>query len=97
MTPRDRTDALLTTALHLAAAHGYATLTRESIALAAGVSPALVSARLGTMDAMRRSVMRAAVARGCVAVVAQGLAVRDRWALRADDELKARAAAWVRT
>jgi AcrR family transcriptional regulator len=95
--PSDRTDAILTAALHLAARHGYHTLTREQIALAAGVSPALVSARLGTMDAMRRSVMRAAVARRCVGVVAQGLALRDRWAMRADDSLRAAAAAYVRT
>lgn len=95
MRPSDRTDALLTTALHLAARHGYHTLTREQIALAASVSPALVSARLGTMDAMRRSVMRAAVARGVVAVVAQGLAVRDKYAGKADKELRAAAAAYV--
>ena len=95
MRPADRTDALLTTALQLAARHGYHTLTRESIALAAGVSPALVSARLGTMDAMRRSVMRAAVTRRCVGVVAQGLSVRDKHAMKADKELRALAAAYV--
>jgi hypothetical protein len=47
------------------------------------------------MDAMRRSVMRAAVARRCVGVVAQGLAVRDKHAGKADKELRALAAAYV--
>lgn len=93
--PADRTRELLAVALNLAAAHGYRSLTRESIATAAGVSPALVSARLGTMDQLRRSVMRAAVAQRVVSVVAQGLAVRDRQAMRADESLRALAAAWV--
>jgi archaeosine-15-forming tRNA-guanine transglycosylase len=93
--PSDRTDAILTAALHLAARHGYHTLTRDAIALAAGVSPAHVSARRGPMDAMRRSVMRAAVARRCVGVVAQGLAVKCKHAAKADKELRALAAAYV--
>jgi AcrR family transcriptional regulator len=95
LTPPDRTRALLAVALKLAAADGWSKLTREAIALAAGVSPGLISARLGTMDALRRSVMRAAVRERCVAVVAQGLAVRDKQAMRADPALRAAAAAWV--
>jgi AcrR family transcriptional regulator len=95
--PAARTAELLEVALRLAAAQGWNAITRDDIALAAGVSPGLVSARLGTMDAMRRSVMRAAVTRGLVAIVAQGLAVRDRHALRASDELRAAAAAYVRS
>lgn len=90
-----RTAELLAVALRLAAADGFRTLTRDAIALAAGVSPGLVSARLGTMDQMRRSVMRQAVTQRCVPVVAQGLAVRDRQALKADEQLRAAAAAWV--
>lgn len=95
MNPTDRTRELLAVALKLAAAEGWRSLTRDGIARAAGVSYALVTHRLGSMDAIRRSVMRAAVRERCVAVVAQGLAVRDRQAMRADDELRALAAAWV--
>ena len=93
--PVDRTRELLGVALHLAAADGWRALTRESIAQAAGVSPGLVSARLGTMEALRRSVMRAAVRERVVAVVTQGLALRDRQAMKADETLRALAAAWV--
>ena len=92
----ERTADLLTVGLRLAAASGWRTLTREAIARAAGVSPALVSARLGTADAMRRSVMRAAVRERVVRVVAEGLVARHPAALRADGELRALAAAWVR-
>jgi AcrR family transcriptional regulator len=95
LNPTDRTEQLLAVALRQAAAHGWRSITRESIAAAAGVSPALVSARLGTMDALRRSVMRAAVRERCVPVVAEGLALRDRHALRADTGLRELAAAWV--
>lgn len=94
--PADRTRELLAVAVNVAAAHGWRTLTREGIAVAAGVSPGLVSARLGTMDALRRSVMRAAVRERVVAVVAEGLALRDKQACKADEGLRALAAAWVR-
>ena len=93
--PTVRIEALLTAALEVAEAKGWARMTRECIASAAGVSPALVSLRLGTMDALRRSVMRAAVRRRCVPVVAQGLAAGDPHARRADDELKREAAGFV--
>lgn len=91
----DRTRDLLAVALRLAAAEGWRKLTRESIARSAGVSPALVTLRLGTADAIRRSVMRAAVRDRCVAVVAEGLALRDKQALRADESLRLKCAAWV--
>jgi AcrR family transcriptional regulator len=93
--PADRTRELLDTALHVAAADGWANLTRDAIAVAAGVSPALVSARLGTMAATKRAVMREAVRREVLPVVAEGLALRDAHAMRASDELKGRVAAWL--
>lgn len=85
------TVALLSAALKLAATKGYNRITRDEIAQAAGVSPALVSARLGTMDAMRRSVMRAAIRERVLPVVAQGIVARDKHALAADVELRRQA------
>jgi AcrR family transcriptional regulator len=95
-TPELRTAQLIDVALALAATDGLRQLTRERIAQTAGVSPALVSARLGTMEQLRRSVMRAAVRQRVVPVVAEGLAVRDKHAQAADEELRALAAEWVR-
>lgn len=83
-----RTEELLAVALTVAAEHGYNRMTRDQIAAAAHVSPALVSARLGTMDAMRRSVMRAAVKGNVLKVIAQGVLARDRHALAAPIELQ---------
>jgi AcrR family transcriptional regulator len=89
--PEVRTQELLRVAVQLARTTGYQHITREVIAQHAGVSPALISVRLGTMPAMRRSVMRAAIADGVLEVVGQGLAARDPHALKAPDELKRRA------
>lgn len=94
--PKRRTDELLAVALRLAAANGWRTLTHADVAQAAGVSPGLVVARLGTKTSMLRDVMRAAVREGVVAVVAEGLAVSDKQAMRADEQLRERAAQWVR-
>lgn len=96
MDPKRRTDELLAVALRLAAARGWRTLTHAAVAQAAGVSQGLVVARLGTKHQMLRAVMRRAVSEGIVAVVAEGLAVKDKHALRADEALRERAAAWVR-
>lgn len=82
MTPTHRKRQLLDAALYLAQQPqtNYLTVTREAIAAHAGVSIALVSYHLGTVKAMRRSIMRHAVAVKCARVVAQGVASRDRHA-----------------
>lgn len=92
LSPALRTAELLNVAVSVAEARGWRVMTRDCIAVAAGVSPALISARLGTMDALRRSVMRAAVRQRVVAVVAEGLAAGDAQARKAPDDLKRLAA-----
>lgn len=96
MNIKDRTESLIATAVRLAAERGWRTLTHSDVAQAAGVSQGLVVARLGTKTEMLRSVMRAAVRDGVVAVVAEGLAVGDKHARRADSALRDRAAQHVR-
>ncbi len=83
-----RTEQLLAAALAEAQRCGWRQMTREGIASAAGVSPGLVSARLGTMDALRRSVMRQAIKQRVLRIVAEGLVARDRHALAADEALR---------
>ena len=90
--PTDRTQALLQYALTVAMTKGWACMTRESVAAAAGVSPALVSLRLGTVPAMRRLVMRQAIKHRVLSVIAEGLAVKDAHALKAPEELREAAA-----
>lgn len=94
-TTKERAASLLAAALDLAATRGWQSLTHDSIAAAAGVSPSLVKVRLGTIAALRRAVMQAAVKQREVRVVAQGLAVRDRGARRADAALRQAVADWM--
>lgn len=94
-TTKQRIAALLATALDLARRKGWHSLTHEAVAAAAGVSPSLVKVRLGTIASLRRAVMREAVKQRCVRVVAQGLAVNDRAAMRADDVLRRACGQWV--
>lgn len=94
--PTVRTEQLLEVALAQATVHGWRGITHDLIATAAGVSRGLVVARLGTMEQIRRSVMRAAVRERCARVVAEGLAAGDKHARKADPALRELAAAYVR-
>lgn len=82
---------LLDAAMADAREHGYTNMNRERIARRAGCATGLVTTRLGTMAKLQREVMRAAVTRGDARIVLQGLAVRDRHALKAPPELQAAA------
>ena len=93
LTPTARKAEILDAALVVAARSGYDRMTRDDIAAQAKTSCGLVSHHLGTMPQLRRAVMRAAVTRGVLAVVARGLAVKDPQALKAPDTIKRQAAA----
>ena len=93
MHPSDRIAQILDAALVVASKVGYARLTREDIAKRADVPASLISYHLGTMPALRRKIMREAIRTECLPVVAQGLAIRDRFALKAPADLRARAVA----
>ena len=93
MHPADRIAQILDAALVVASKVGYARLTREDIAKRADVPASLISYHLGTMPALRRKIMREAIRTECLPVVAQGLAIRDRFALKAPADLRARAVA----
>jgi hypothetical protein len=94
-TTKERADALVTAALRLAERGGLRALTHEAVARQAGVSPSLVKVRMGPIASVRRAVMRAAVERRVVRVVAEGLACRDRVARTADAALRQACAQWV--
>ena len=93
MFPAVRREAIVTAALDLASRYGYRNVTRAQVAQAAGCSPSLVSHYLGVWSParLRRFLMRAAVERCVLEVVAQGLVLRDEEACAAPDSLKAAA------
>jgi len=88
---RGRIAQILRAALEIAPKVGYARLTRDEIAKRAGIPSSLVAYHMGTMPELRRHIMREAVRAECLPVIAQGLAVRDRHAMKAPDEIKNRA------
>jgi len=88
---RIRVAQILDAALDLAPRVGYNRLTRDVIATRAGISPALVTHHMGTMAELRRCIMREAVHREHLPVIAQGLACQDRHAMKAPDALRRRA------
>lgn len=69
----------------------YQRITREQIARSAGIPPSLIAYHCGTMADLRRDIMREAVRVEHLPVIAQGLAMRDRHAQKAPEELRQRA------
>ena len=93
LAPEIRRDQLLSVALTLAAESHYQRITRDDIAARAGVAPTLISRYFGTMPQLRRDIMRAAVRARNLAIIAQGLAVRDPHAQKAPGDLQREAVA----
>ena len=88
-----RKASILQAALDEASAAGVDKMTRKAIAERAGVTVSLVNKYLGTMIQLRRTVMRQAVKHSVLPIIAQGLASRNAYALKASPELKAAALA----
>lgn len=97
LSAKDRTNDILAAALRVAERDGYASLRRDAIAEEAGVTGGLVTIRLGSMEQVRRSVMRFAIKQRSMRVIAEGLAAKDRHALKAPQELREAAADWLKT
>lgn len=93
MVPADRKAAILDAAVGAAQKHTFAGLRLHHIATAAGCSNALVVSHFGTMTKLRRAVMRQAIARELLPIIANGIATQDPTATRADRDLKKRALA----
>ena len=91
---KDRRDEVMAAAVGLSVTHGYTKVTREMIAKAVGITPQAIQYHIGTMAALRRDVMRKAIADRHLSIIAQGMANKDKVALKAPAELqdKARAA-----
>lgn len=89
----ERRAELLDAALHIAERIGADKVTHDLVAQHAEVTRTLVIHYFGTAPQLRRDIMRAAVKRRIVPIVARGIALRDAHALKADDALRALALA----
>ena len=86
-----RRDQILTAAVEMAMTEGYLKLTRDGVAERAGVAMGQVNHIFSTMTKLRRAVMRCAVKRELLPIIASGLAVGDTTAHNAPDRLKQQA------
>lgn len=86
--PTKRKQQILTAALEVSRDSNYMEITKKSVALKAGVSMGLVNVYFGTMEKLRKEIMRAAVKREIYPIILQGLIRKDRYALKANEELK---------
>ena len=90
--PADRKAAILAAAVILAETHGYTAISLVRVAIASGVSQALVSHYYQTASDLRTAVMHEAVRRRVLSVVGEGLAHRHPVAMTAPQALKQEAA-----
>lgn len=91
--PKERQKQMLEHALRHAAEVGLYNMTRDGIAKAANVSAGLVSVRLGTMDAVRKEVVRVAIKRQILPIVGQAIAAGHPATRKLDADLQERAIA----
>ena len=89
--PEVRRDQILNAAIHVATVDGFDNMTRDKIALQADVATGLVNHAFNTMTQLRRAVMRAAVNRELLSIIACGLASGDSVAHDAPEWLKRKA------
>lgn len=89
--PKIRRKQILDVALALAERRGFGALTREAIAKAAGVTASLVSHYFISMASMRKAVMKEAVSRESLNIIAHGLTTNHIHTRKLGPDLKRRA------
>lgn len=94
--PQARMQEILDAGLALAKEKGFNKVTRTDVAARAGMGVGTINFHFGNMDQLQRKIMREAVNRGVLRVLAQGLAVKHPEALKAPDSLRERAADLIR-
>lgn len=89
--PENRKANIFAAAMHVAITQGFLQLTRDATAIAANISPALVTRYFFTTTELRKLVMEEAIRQEILPIIAEGIAGRDQTALNAPQELRARA------
>jgi AcrR family transcriptional regulator len=92
-----RKDMVLCTAIEMALKVGYQHLIRDEVAKEAGISGSLVNKYFGTIEKLKKEVLRAAIEKGIIEIVAQGLGMRDPDAMKAPEEIKQKAYSFMTT
>lgn len=93
LSKEERKREILNAAIALAKVSGYRTLTRDGVADRALVSTGLISYHFETMDALKRLVVKTAIEKEILPIIAQALADGDLQARNAPERLKKQALA----
>ena len=88
LTRAKRKQQIMAAAMQVATRIGYKDIKRSDVAKAAEVTNSLVSRYWVTMPQLQRAIMRNAVSTQQLAIIAQGLAARDKNALKAPKKLQ---------
>lgn len=91
--PIERKASILDAAIRISHSFGYQRITRANVAGAAQCSEALVSSYFGTMLQLRKAVLRRAIIREDLTIIAQALAAKDPHVDKASEDLRRAAAA----
>lgn len=95
LTVADRREDIMRAALRVVAKQGFLCTTFQDVADEARCTKPLVIQRLGKQEEFRRAVLDRAIADENLAVIGQGLILRDRRCRRLPDDVKKRALAAV--
>lgn len=93
MNPADRKASILDAAIEAAQKHGYTGFRLVHVAEIAACSTASVMSYYKTMAVVRRDVMRAAIRRELLPIIATGIAVKDPYVRKVSPDLRQRALA----
>lgn len=91
MQPVDRKAQILNAAVTLSIREGWGTITRDKVAASAGVSAGLVTKYFVSTDELRDCIMRTAIERELLTIIADGLALRNTVAMSAPANMRAQA------
>lgn len=89
--PDVRKELIVGIALRLSGETHYTQVQRKQIADEMGVTPPALTYHFGTMQQLRRAIIRAAIIREDLVVIAQGLVAQDEQAKKAPEALRRRA------
>lgn len=86
-----RREMVLTAAIEMSLRVGYRHLIRDDVAKEAGISGGLINKYFGTIENLRKEVLRTAIQKEILEIVAQGLGMRDPEVMKVSDDIKQKA------
>ena len=86
--PNVRKGQILDAAVAVAFLYGFNKFKRRDVATYAQVSPGLVTKYFSNMFKLKKAIMREAINRPNLKIVAEGIVTKDKTALRAPKEIK---------